>query len=60
MQSVAALARARHVAAFGHALAPMGIKVPMVDPLYSKNTLVPTLMGKYHVGFDLSPTTIRT
>ena len=40
--------------AIGRALAPLGIKALMMEPLHSKDTLIPTAMGKYHVGFDLT------
>ena len=40
--------------AIGRALAPLGIKVLMIEPLYSKDTLIQTATGKYHVGFDLT------
>jgi len=39
---------------FTRALAPLGMKILKADAQYSKTTMVPTLMGKYHVGFDLS------
>ena len=39
---------------FARTLAPLGMKILKADAQYSKNTMVPTLMGKYHVGFDLS------
>lgn len=40
--------------AFARALAPLGMKILKVDAQYTKTTMVQTLMGKYHVGFDIS------